>query len=93
VDYPDREDANGTEEQVNVLAWEFVSSGPQYYVYRNGDEIEEIKTGISTLQMENGLLTARQRGNVNFMRYLWSDFTFQAYFITWAAIWEVLSMR
>jgi len=76
----DREDANGTVEQVNVLAWEFVSSGPQYFVYRNGDEIEEIKTGISTLQMEDGVLTARQRGNVNTMRYLWSDFTFRLFY-------------
>jgi hypothetical protein len=75
-----KEDENGTEEQVNVLAWEFVSSGPQYYIYRNGDEIEEIKTGISTLQMENGLLTARQRGNVISMRNLWSDFTFRLFY-------------
>ncbi len=75
-----REDANGTEEQFNVLAWEFVSSGPQYFVYRNGDEIEEIKTGISTLQMEDGVLTARQRGNVNSMRFLWSDFTFRLFY-------------
>jgi hypothetical protein len=75
-------DANGTEEQTNILGWEFVSSGPQYYVFRNGDPEEEIKTAISTLQMENGLLTARQRGNVNAMRNLWCDFSFRMFFYT-----------
>jgi len=74
------EKANGAESQKNVLAWEFVSSGPQYFVYRNGDEIEEIHTGISTLQMENGELCARQEGNVNAMRNLWKDFSFRMFY-------------
>ena len=73
-------DANGTEEQFNILGWELVSSGPQYYVYRNGDEIEEIKTCISTLQMENGGLEVKQKGNIKTMRSLWSDFTFRMFY-------------
>ncbi len=74
------EDANFTEEETNILGWEFVSSGPQYFVFRNGDEMEEIKTMISTLQMEEGILTARQQGNVNAMRALWSDFTLRLFY-------------
>lgn len=73
-------DANGAEEQTNIMGWEFVSSGPQFYIHHNGDEIEEIKTAVSTLQMEAGELTAKQPGNVNAMRNLWSDFTFRMFY-------------
>lgn len=74
------ETAERQEEQNNILGWEFVSSGPQFYVYRNGPEIEEIETGISTLQMENGQLSARQPGNVKSMRNLWSNFSFRLFY-------------
>lgn len=74
------EEVDRTEAQADVLGWELVSSGPQYFVYRNGDEIEEIKTNISTLQMENGQLSAKQPGNVIAMRSLWSDFTFRVFY-------------
>jgi hypothetical protein len=72
--------ADNTEDQKDILGWELVSTGPQYFVYRNGDEIEEIKTSISTLQMENGVLAAKQKGNVKSMRSLWSDFTFRLFY-------------
>lgn len=74
------EDENQNEDQVDVLAWEYISSGPQYYVFRNGDKIEEIKTNISTLQKEDGKLTALQKGNVNAMRNNWSDFSFRMFY-------------
>lgn len=74
------ENANLSEAQDDVLGWELVSSGPQHYVYRNGDEIEEIKTNISTLQMENGQLSASQPGNVIAMRSLWTNFTFRLFY-------------
>jgi hypothetical protein len=74
------ENADRTEVQTDILGWELVSSGPQYFVYRNGDEIEEIKTNISTLQMDGGQLSARQPGNVIAMRSLWTNFTFRLFF-------------
>jgi hypothetical protein len=74
------ESADRSETQADVLGWELVSSGPQYFVYHNGDEIEEIKTNISTLQMENSQLSARQPGNVIAMRSRWTDFTFRLFY-------------
>lgn len=74
------EESNFSEEQTNILAWEFVSSGPQFFVYRNGDTVEEIETRISTLQMDGADLTAKQAGNVNALRNLWSDFSFRLFY-------------
>jgi hypothetical protein len=73
-------DANGTEEEFNILDWVFVSSGPQPYYYHNGEEEEEIKTCISTLQMEDGFPEVKQHGNVHAMRNLWTDFTFRMFY-------------
>lgn len=73
-------DGDGNEEHYDVLAWELASSGPQYFVYKNGDKIETINTKISTLQMTDGELTVQQSGNLGAMRSLWSDFTFRVFY-------------
>ena len=68
-------------EQEDVLLWEFVSSGPQPYLYGSGESLEEIKTIFSTLAMysdvslEVAIPGVLQHGNFGPMRSLWSDFT------------------
>lgn len=73
------EDAVRVENQFDILGWEFVSSGPQPYMYGNFDEIEEIKSPLSTLQ-KNPVLEfyeAHQKGNLDKMRSVWADFSFR----------------
>lgn len=72
-------------DQMDALGWEFVSTGPQPYLYGKdeGTEIEEIKSPISTLQTmfptssnPFGITPiAVQKGNINAMRSLWNDYT------------------
>ena len=64
------------EEQIDVLGWTFASSGPQPYVYGDGDKEEEIKTTFSTTQrtFQGGHLV-KQKGNISKMRSLWNDYT------------------
>lgn len=61
----------------DVLEWVFVSTGQQPFFYGTADEVEEIKTGCSTLRFEDSLLKTRQHGNVASARSLWSDFSFR----------------
>lgn len=61
----------------DILEWVFVSTGQQPYFYGTADEIEEIKTGCSSLRFENFLLKTRQHGNVASARSLWADFSFR----------------
>lgn len=81
------EDHQHLEAQFDILAWEFLSNGPQHYFFGDGDEIEEIKTGISSPIMgtvtKTSLITITekievpvvlQKGNVCSMRSLWNDF-------------------
>ena len=70
------------EVQHDALGWEFVSSGPQPFLYGTGAEIEEIKTIFSTLQNsyfpEHLLLQipeARQKGNLASTRSVYNDFS------------------
>ena len=73
------EDALQREDQKDALGWEFVSSGPQPFVYGDADEIEEIKTCFSTLQFnDNGFFpipVVLQQGNIRKMKQLWTEFT------------------
>lgn len=78
------EDALLNESHIDALGWEFVSSGPQPYIYRDVDIIEEIKTPLSTLQYNPitfygipGFKEVRQKGNMNCLRSLWQDIKFR----------------
>jgi hypothetical protein len=72
-------DVNRVEDQIDTLGWEFVSSGPQPYLYGDYDVIEEIKTPLSTLQRNPtlGFHEAVQKGNLATMRSAWNDITFR----------------
>jgi hypothetical protein len=74
------EDEYGNGEQFDALGWEFVSTGPQPYVFGTGEKEEEIKSAFSALQQETyGMLgtfpIANQRGNLLSMQSVWKDFT------------------
>lgn len=73
------EDANRVEEQIDTLGWEFVSSGPQPFMYGDYEDIEEIKSPLSALQKNPALnfYETVQKGNLANMRNLWSDFSFR----------------
>lgn len=73
-------DANGREEEIDAIGWEFISSGPQPYIYSpagaDGKEMEEIKTAVSTLQYDPDLAmyAAIQKGNLAQLRSAWNGF-------------------
>jgi hypothetical protein len=77
------EDELRREIQADVLRWEFVSTGPQFYQYGDADDIEEIRTKFSTLLKFYKLFgldllptpRVKQHGNIDIMRNLWSDFS------------------
>lgn len=74
------EDPYGNGEQFDALGWEFVSTGPQPYVYGTGEKEEEIKSAFSALQQETyGVLGTfpfvNQKGNLLSMQSVWKDFT------------------
>ena len=72
------EDVMFRETQLDALGWEFISSGPQPFVYGESDQIEEIKTAFSTLQQIRegyGLPVVLQQGNLEKMKNAWVDFT------------------
>ena len=64
------------EEQFDVIGWQFVSSGPQPYIYGDEEKEEVIKSEFSTLQLgTTGFPTAVQKGNIFKMRSTWNDFS------------------
>lgn len=77
----DQSEPTQVEDQIDVLGWEFVSTGPQPFLYGDADEIETIESAISTLQQFyigisfTPTLSAVQKGNINAMRSQWNDFT------------------
>lgn len=78
-------DRNLKDNQVNVLQWVFISNGPQPLLYGDGQDVEEIRTHISTLQLEKYLIGAKkptvmQRGNLGHMRNVWNNFSFRLMF-------------
>lgn len=74
-------DSNYAEENLfaefDKVGWAYASCGPQPMFYGTGDEIEEIKTCISTLYRRNDLiyLTAMQNGSIKQMRNTWNNFS------------------
>jgi hypothetical protein len=70
-------DANFLENQIDVLKWDFVSTGPQPYLYGMGDDVEEIKSGLSTLIKIDTDAVALQKGNMASTRSLWNEFSFR----------------
>lgn len=71
------QDVNNRENQIDVLKWDFVSTGPQPYLYGTGDDQEEIKTGLSTLMQIDADTVALQKGNMVSTRSLWNEFSFR----------------
>lgn len=73
------EDILKRETQLDCMGWEFVSSGPQPYLYGDSEEIEEIKSCFSTLQMYDGTImdlpVALQQGNLKKMKSAFVSFT------------------
>jgi hypothetical protein len=75
-------DENFNGDQTDILEWVFVSTGNQPYQYGTSDEIEEVKTGCSTLTYhDDGIswimpetLYTRQKGNLYSSKSLWGDF-------------------
>lgn len=68
------------EKHTDILAWEFISVGPQYYMCGYGAEVEEIKSCFSTLHRKFFLddwwfPVTLQRGNMEYMKALWNDFS------------------
>jgi hypothetical protein len=66
------------EEQYDAMGWEFVSSGPQTYLHGDSDEIEEVKSCFSTLQIVKGdidLPVVLQQGNLRKMKGSFIDFS------------------
>jgi hypothetical protein len=73
------EDEFGNGEQFDALGWEFVSTGPQPYVFANGEKEEEITSAFSALQHEPLLFgkipVVNQKGNLLSMQSVWKDFS------------------
>jgi hypothetical protein len=72
------EDVMFRETQFDALGWEFVSSGPQPFIYGETEQIEQINTCFSTLQQIRegyGLPVVLQQGNLENMKNAWVDFS------------------
>jgi hypothetical protein len=73
------EDQYGNGEQFDALGWEFVSTGPQPFIFGTADTIEEINTSVSSLQEELFVFASfpvvNQKGNLLSMQSVWKDFT------------------
>lgn len=65
------------ETQTDICEWIAASIMPQPFFYGDSDEIEEIKTGISTLHVDNVVPRTQQQGNISSARSRWSDFSFR----------------
>ena len=68
-----------SEKQRDELGWEFVSSGPQPYIYGTSPEIEEIKTTIGPVYMKPEGLTRiphiNQKGNLASIPSVYNNFS------------------
>jgi hypothetical protein len=88
-------DATYLDPPYDVLGWEFITNGPQHYHYGTADEIEEIKTGVSTLNIDTikkhlypklddveeiEVPAVLQKGNIGAMRSLWNNFSLRLLF-------------
>jgi hypothetical protein len=73
------EDQYGNGQQFDALGWEFVSTGPQPFVFGTGDTIEEINTAVSPIQDEPFVWVkfpvVNQKGNLLSMQSVWKYFT------------------
>lgn len=73
------EDVDFSERQRDEMGWEFVSSGPQPYLYGTAAEIEEIKTAIGPVYMQPyGLAripNVNQKGNMAGIPSVYNDFS------------------
>jgi hypothetical protein len=72
------EDILRRETQLDAMGWDFVSSGPQPYLYGDSDEVEEIKSCFSTLQFQSGIINipvVLQQGNMKKMKSSFVGFT------------------
>ncbi len=68
--------------QTNTVGWNYLSSGFQNGFYNKGQEDkEEIKTSFSTL-MGSQTTLAEQKGNINTMRFAYSNFSPRLLFYT-----------
>lgn len=82
------QDENDLEHHIDILAWQFISSGPQPYFTGTGDEEEEIKTNASTLKMNmligqpiaNGRPAVLQKGNYCMIKDVWNEFSLRLMF-------------
>lgn len=76
-----QEDALQGEIQYDVLGWEFVSVGPQPYLFGTGDTQEEIKSAIGPIQNYESTTPGTyipevwQHGNLSINRSAWNDFS------------------
>lgn len=72
------EDIMYRETQLDAVGWEFISSGPQPFIYGESETIEEITTCFSTLQQTRegfGYPVVLQQGNLEKMKSAWVDFS------------------
>lgn len=71
------EDILKNEDQKDAMGWEFVSSGPQPYLYGTAEEIEDIKSCFSTLQLsdEKYMHVVLQQGNLRQMKSTFVGFS------------------
>lgn len=80
------EDPRWMESQTDILRWEFISTGPQPFLYGDSEKFEEIKTCCSTLRMEAAAgelapgLIVMQKGNLKSQKSLWNAFSFRLMF-------------
>lgn len=65
------------EMQLDVMKWDFVSTGPQPYLYGEGDAYEDIKSDLSTLIELDTDCVALQKGNMAATRSIYNEFSFR----------------
>lgn len=69
-------DENDLMSEFDHVGWVLVSTGPQPLLHGTGDEIEELKTCISSPYMSAGdAVFVMQQGSIEQIRTLWNNFT------------------
>lgn len=67
--------------EFDKVGWTFVSTGPQPLFSGTGDEIEEIKTVVSTPYTHwTDYISVLQKGVISYIRTLWNNFTPRLFF-------------